>query len=223
MLEVQFGEGGTDSKLFVHDLAEAYIKYAVRNGITCQILESSEGHVSIKLSGRNVWRLFKQEVGKHVVQRVPPTENKGRRQTSVVVVGILPLPPENSICQLREQDIETITQTGKQHAGGQNVNKVASAVRMKHLPTGISVFINGRDQGWNRKEARRILTAKVNAQKNAYASQNYGSLRQQQLGNSGRGDKIRTYNYIFGEIRDHRTERKMSIKDFGKGKFEQLL
>lgn len=225
MLEIQFGEGGADSKLFVHDLSEAYLKYASRNGIACQVLDISEGHVSIKLIGKGVWKLFKQEAGKHVVQRVPPTEHRGRRQTSVVVVGVLPLPPESSIQPLREQDIETITQTGKQHAGGQNVNKVASAVRMKHLPTGIAVFINGRDQIWNRKEARRILTAKVNDLRNNHASEGYSSLRQQQLGNSGRGDKIRTYNYIESRAVDHRSGCKTTNVDgvIRKGMFELLI
>jgi protein subunit release factor A len=97
------------------------------------------------------------------VQRVPPTERSGRWQTSMISVAVLPLPPENKEQPLREQDLEIITQTGKQKAGGQNVNKVASAVRMKHKPTGLCVMINGRDQGQNRKEALRILTARVSA------------------------------------------------------------
>lgn len=203
----------------------SYAKYATRNGLCSYLLEESEGHISYKITGKNAGKLFSQEIGKHVIQRVPPTETKGRRQTSVVVVGILPMPPENSIKPLRAQDLEVIVQTGKQGAGGQNVNRVHSAVRMKHKPTGLHVFINGRDQGWNKKEALRILTAKVNELQNNEVNQAYGSLRHKQLGNTGRGDKIRTYNYIESRAVDHRTGVKTRNPQtiIEKGLFEVFL
>ena len=141
----------------------------------------------------------------------------------------MPLPPENSQEVIPEKDLEIITQTGKQGAGGQNVNKVASAVRMKHKPTGLSVFINGRDQGQNKKEALRILTFRINEKKKQALENSYNSQRKEKMlagGNilGGRGNKIRTYNFIKSRVVDHVLELKTSnIKEFMKGNFKVLF
>jgi peptide chain release factor 1 len=223
-LELVFGEGGQDSKLFVSDLASAYTRYASSLGIHSETLTSEVGHQILKFTGKGVWNAFKHESGKHVVQRVPPTERNGRRQTSIISVAVLPLPPENQAEQLRDQDLEVITQTGKQKAGGQNTNKVASAVRMKHVPTGMCVFINGRDQGQNKKAARRILTARVNEAKRQMELNAYSKDRKQQLGGGGRGDKVRTYNFIESRVTDHRLDTKTrNIKEVMKGDFGLIL
>ena len=200
------------------------MKYAVSLGCSYTVLSSSEGHIITQFRGKGVHQAFRHESGKHCVQRVPPTESKGRRHTSIVAVAVLPLPPENRYDPLPDKDIEITTQTGKQKAGGQNVNKVASAVRIKHKPTGLSVFINGRDQAQNRKYALRILTAKVNDHRNERINQVYHEMRKKTLGSSGRGDKIRTYNFIECRIIDHRLGTKThNVKEVMKGDFKLLF
>jgi protein subunit release factor A len=128
-VEILWGCGGDDSKLFVGDLSTLYTKYAARKGLSCEVLTEDEGHVTLKIKGKKAAWHFRHEAGKHCVQRVPPTEMKGRRQTSFVNVAIFPILPEYTKVQLQEKDLEEKFQTGHQKAGGQNVNKVHSAVR----------------------------------------------------------------------------------------------
>lgn len=215
--------------MFVYDLSQAYIKYAASLRFTTEILYEENGHVSLKITGANVYQAFKNESGKHVIQRVPPTERAGRKHTSVISVVILALPPENKLKSLLDKDLETICQTGRQRAGGQHANKTASAVRMKHKPTGLSVFINGRNQMHNKKLARHILTAKVNEQAFSQQTKAYNSTRETQMKINGtrlggRGNKTRTYNFIRGEIVDNNLNKSTKdIKSFMKGDFNVLF
>ena len=224
IIEIKYGEGGTDSKLFVHDLESAYIRYAQSLGFKSEILLTEEGHVVLQISGKDVWKYFGNETGKHIVQRVPPTENKGRRQTSFISVAALPLKKEKEYKPLPEKDLKITTQTGKQKAGGQNVNRVCSAVRAIHCPTGTTVFINGRDQGQNKKKAIEILTARIHEMEQEKEDNSYNSLKKESLGDRGRGgNKRRTYNFIESRVTDHLTGKKTgNIKAIMKGEFNLL-
>lgn len=210
--------------MFVHDLAAAYAKYASRLKFESDILFTSESHVILKVTGKNVWGAFQHESGKHVVQRCPPTESKGRRHTSTISVAVLPLPPERDVEALPESELEIITQRGH-GKGGQHQNMTDSAVRMVHKPTRLSVFINGRDQHANRREALRILTIRVRQHQQEAKDAVYNNDRRSQMGGGTRSDKRRTYNFLEDRVVDHILNKKMRrVKDvIQKGRFDLLL
>jgi len=165
--------------------------------------------------------MFANESGKHVVQRVPPTESKGRRHTSVVAVAVLPL-TDGAAINLPPQEVEIITQRGH-GKGGQNQNKVESAVRAIHRPTGISVFINGRDQYRNKQLALEILKARVEQFKCDSAHSERNQLKSDQLDYGRRSGKVRTYNFINSVAIDHRSGRKTHrLDEVMKGNFDLL-
>ena len=170
------------------------------------------------MTGKNVWDAFKDEAGKHCVQR----NSVGKRHTSMVSVGVLSLPPVTKNNQLPIGEFEITAQCGH-GPGGQHQNKTQSACRAVHKPTGFKVFINGKHFHKNKEEAIQILTAKVNALRAESAQSAYNNQRKQQLGDGGRGSKVRTYNFIRNEIVDHRTNKATkNVKEFMKGNFAVL-
>jgi peptide chain release factor 1 len=207
----------------VDELLSAYLKYAKSFDFITEVLDHSFGHVLLKVCGVGAARAFKWETGQHVCQRIPITEHKGRKQTSVISVTVLPLPPEKAIKPIPQNELEIICQRGH-GKGGQNVNKVSSAVRICHIPTGLKVFINGRDQYKNKCLAIRILTTRVNDFLNNKRQEEYDNHKKSNMSDGGRGSKIRTYNFLRGKVVDHRLGTKTSnINQIMKGDFNLIL
>lgn len=200
----------------------AYQKYASSLNLKCQILDSDAGRIAAKISGDKVLQAFQNEVGKHIVQRIPPTETKDRRQTSVVCVAVLPVKAQKSLNQLNQSDLIITTMRGT-GPGGQHRNRTESCVKIVHKPTGLQAIVDKRDQGTSKREALEILTQRVNDHVNSKQHGEYNINRKNQLGDAGRGDKVRTYNFIRGDVTDHRTNRTTNqIKKIMKGQFELL-
>lgn len=222
MLDIVHGEGGDDSKIFVEELFSAYLKYARNLNLNSELLHSAEGHMMAKITGKGAGRAFQHESGKHCVQRIPPTESKGRKQTSMVSVAVLPI-PKNIEVSIPDSDLKITTQRGH-GKGGQHQNTTDSAVRMVHIPTGISVFINGREQLANKREALRIISARVEQKTRADEQSKHNKERQTQMDGGGRGNKVRTYNFMENKICDHNLNKKTgNVKAFMKGQFDVLF
>ena len=223
VFEIQAGEGGQDSKLFTEDLALAYIKYAERQGLKMTHSEWEKGKVSLVFEGPRALMTFATEGGKHCVQRVPPTEKKGRRQTSIVTVAVT-VPATDAIASKLNMDEVTIITKRGSGPGGQHRNKTESCVVARHVPSGLTATIDGREQHANKRLALKVLAAKVAAASGEIAHAQAADAKRLQVGNGGRADKIRTYNFIDGRAVDHRTGAKTGRVDevINRGRFELL-
>lgn len=210
ILEVRAGAGGEEASLFAKELADMYILYAEKNGwgvSTLYISESSMGggykEASFEIRGKGVYKKLRHETGVHRIQRVPETEKMGRVHTSTASVAILPVRKKTTI-DIRPTDLEIETSRSG-GAGGQNVNKVETAVRIVHKPTGIDVRSTAqRSQLKNREAAMSILTAKLEKLKEEEEAAKYSANRKSQIGTADRSEKIRTYNILQDRITDHR-------------------
>lgn len=223
VFEIQAGEGGEDSKLFCENLGAAYVKYATRNGCKLENEEWGRGKISLVFVGPNVHALFAAESGKHCVQRVPPTEKRGRPQTSIVTVAVTVPATDILVTKLNMAEVTIMTKRGS-GPGGQHRNKTESCVVARHDPTGISVIVDGREQHSNKRLALRLLAGKLEKAKQEGLHAVASCAKRAQVGNGGRGDKIRTYNFIDGRAVDHRTGKKTGLVDdvINKGRFELL-
>ena len=175
--------------------------------------------------GQGAGKAFQYEGGKHIIQRVPPTEKRSRRQTSVVTVAVLPMPPKRERSLLPESEIDIKFSVGS-GPGGQHKNRTESAVTMVHKPTGVRIYLDGgRCQHKNKSEALEILSAKVNRQANAKKAAERSADRKKQTDGGGRGNKIRTYNFIKSRAVDHRTGKKTKNVQavIERGRFDLLM
>lgn len=222
MIEIRAGEGGEDAKNFVHELAEIYVRYATKKNLNVTIVDVDYGSSTLEISGKNSLVVFENESGKHVVQRCPPSERSGRRHTSTVSVGVLPLFAFKSAV-IREEDIE-ITFQNASGPGGQGVNTCKSACRMKHIPTGIAVKSQvHRSPQQNKAHAYNLLCGRVQERKFLEQNSEYSAKRKKALGDTGRGGARRTYCFYKGFVSDHITGRKTNdIKEITKGNLDIL-
>lgn len=212
ILEVRAGAGGEEAALFAKELAHMYMFYAKKQNWGVRILYTSETSIggfkeaAIEIRGTNVFKKLKNETGVHRIQRVPETEKSGRVHTSTASVAILPIRKKTTV-EIKPSDVE-IEFSRSGGAGGQNVNKVETAVRIIHKPTGIDVRSTAeRSQLKNRENAMRILAAKLEVMKEEEEARKHSLDRKSQIGTADRSEKIRTYNILQDRVTDHRLKR----------------
>ena len=209
IVEIRGAVGGDEANIFAGDLFRMYTRYAEEQGWKIKILDETPSEaggfstISFKISGERVFSKLKFESGAHRVQRVPKTEASGRIHTSTATVLVMPEAEEIDI-EINPNDLQVDTYHS-QGAGGQNVNKTESAVRITHIPTGTVVACQTeKSQIQNREIAMQMLRAKMYANKLAEQQEAIGNERKLKVGTGERSEKIRTYNYPQNRVTDHR-------------------
>jgi len=183
-------------------------------------LTHREGFSVLRFEGKKAFAAFEPESGGHRFQRVPPTEKKGRRQSSTVTVAVLKVPTPVEL-KIHPRDLKYETYRGS-GPGGQNVNKNDTAVRITHLPTGVQACSEIKSQSQNKKLALGALTARLVARAEKLANDRRNGKRKSQLGTGMRSDKIRTYAEQRGRVENHLNGKRMKIRDYDKGMIDLL-
>src|SRR3989344_3217599 len=215
VLEVRAGVGGDEASLFAEELANAYLLFAASKGWKCKPLDESRStqggykEAQFEIKGVDVYRTLRYETGVHRVQRVPMTEKAGRTHTSTASVAILPIYKRTKI-EINPSDLEIETSRSG-GAGGQNVNKVETAVRIVHKPTGLDVKCTSeRSQAQNKEKAMTLLISRLQQMQDEAADRERAADRKAQVGTGDRSEKIRTYNFPQDRVTDHRIKESWS-------------
>ena len=220
VMELRAGAGGDEAAIFANELAHMYQRYAERRGWDAEL---RDGVAAIETKGKGVWDALRWETGVHRVQRIPDTEKSGRIHTSTASVAILPIRKKSKI-EINPSDIKMeFSRSGG--AGGQNVNKVETAVRLVHIPTGLEVRSQSeRSQQANREKAMQILMAKVDVLQEEEEAKKHAEVRKNQIGTGDRSEKIRTYNFPQNRVTDHRIKESWhNIPAIMAGDLEDML